>query len=60
MYVMKNNVVYSNILGFIAFFVCAVTLTILAMKYEPNLVILPPLFFGLYTSRIVVNRIKKK
>lgn len=45
---------------YVAFFVCAVTLTILAMKYEPNLVILPPLFFGLYTSRIVVNRIKKK
>ncbi|WP_162926949.1 hypothetical protein [Flavobacterium psychrotrophum] len=56
---MKNINLYSSILELLAYFISAVILTALAMKYEPQLALLPCLFFGLYTSKLVVKRIKK-
>ena len=50
---------YGMIAEFISYFVCSVILTILAKKYQPNLYILPSLFFGVYVSKIITKKLLK-
>ena len=55
---MKKIQIYSNVLEFLAYFVSAVALTVLAKKYEPSLAVLPPVFLGLYAAKLLVRKFK--